>query len=62
VIAEFVQQGVTQEDYSVTGAVLAVGTFALMIVATSWVSWRFPRARPILETSGEISFIPKSGS
>ena len=27
VIADFVQQGVTQQDYSVTGAVLAVGTF-----------------------------------
>ena len=49
VIADFVQQGVTQQDYSVTGAVLAVGTFALLIVATSWISWRFPRARPILE-------------
>jgi uncharacterized membrane protein YcaP (DUF421 family) len=49
VIADFVQQGVTQQDYSVTGAVLAVGTFALLIVATSWISWHFPRARPILE-------------
>jgi uncharacterized membrane protein YcaP (DUF421 family) len=110
VIADFVQQGVTQQDYSVTGAVLAVGTFSLLIVATSWLAWRFPRTRPIidgnpvvlvedgnpiednlrrerisveeiaaqariqqldslqkvrwaiLETSGDISFIPKSGS
>jgi uncharacterized membrane protein YcaP (DUF421 family) len=49
VIADFVQQGVTQQDYSVTGAILAVGTFGLLIVATSWVSWRFPRTRPVLE-------------
>ena len=49
VIADFVQQGVTQQDYSVTGAVLAVGTFGLLIVATSWLSWRFPRARPLLD-------------
>lgn len=49
VIADFVQQGVTQQDYSVTGAVLAVGTFAVLIVATSWISWHFPRTRPILE-------------
>jgi uncharacterized membrane protein YcaP (DUF421 family) len=49
VIADFVQQGVTQQDYSVTGAVLAVGTFALLVVGTSWVSWRFPRARPLLD-------------
>jgi uncharacterized membrane protein YcaP (DUF421 family) len=49
VIADFVQQGVTQQDYSVTGAVLAVGTFGLLIVATSWLSWRFPRTRPLLD-------------
>jgi uncharacterized membrane protein YcaP (DUF421 family) len=49
VIADFVQQGVTQQDYSVTGAILAVGTFALLIVATSWITWRFPRTRPVLE-------------
>ena len=49
VIADFVQQGVTQQDYSVTGAILAVGTFGLLIVATSWLSWRFPRTRPLLD-------------
>jgi uncharacterized membrane protein YcaP (DUF421 family) len=49
VIADFVQQGVTQQDYSVSGAVLAVGTFGLLIVATSWLSWRFPRTRPLLD-------------
>jgi uncharacterized membrane protein YcaP (DUF421 family) len=49
VIADFVQQGVTQQDYSVTGAVLAVGTFSLLIVVTSWISWRFPRTRPLLD-------------
>jgi uncharacterized membrane protein YcaP (DUF421 family) len=49
VIADFVQQGVTQQDYSVTGAVLAVGTFGLLIVATSWLAWRFPRTRPLLD-------------
>ena len=49
VIADFVQQGVTQQDYSVTGAVLAVGTFGLLIVATSWLAWRFPRTRPFLD-------------
>jgi uncharacterized membrane protein YcaP (DUF421 family) len=49
VIADFVQQGVTQQDYSVTGAVLAVGTFGLLIVATSWLAFRFPRTRPLLD-------------
>lgn len=46
---DLVQQGVTQEDYSVTGAMLAIGTFALLIVAFSWLSWRFPRTRTALE-------------
>jgi len=48
-MGDLVQQGVTQEDYSVTGAMLAVGTFAGLTVVLSWVSWRFPRSRPVLE-------------
>lgn len=43
-----VQQAVTQQDYSITGAMLAVGTFALLTVALSWSQWRFPRLRPVL--------------
>jgi uncharacterized membrane protein YcaP (DUF421 family) len=54
VIADFVQQGVTQQDYSVTGAVLGVGTFALLVVATSWISWRFPKTRPVLEGNAVV--------
>jgi uncharacterized membrane protein YcaP (DUF421 family) len=48
VIADLVQQGVTQQDYSVTGAVLAIGTIGLLVVVTSYVSFRFPRTRPVL--------------
>lgn len=48
-MGDLVQQGVTQEDYSVTGAVLAVGTFAGLTVILSWVSFRFPGSRPVLE-------------
>jgi len=44
-MGDLVQQGVTQQDYSVTAAVLAVGTFALLTVALSWFQWRVPRAR-----------------
>src|SRR4051794_14811189 len=47
-MGDLVQQGVTQQDYSVTAAVLAVGTFALLTVAISWTQWRFPRVRPIV--------------
>ena len=49
VIGDLVQQGVTQNDWSVTGAILAVGTIGVLTVCTSWLSWRFPRVRPLLD-------------
>ena len=49
VIGDLVQQGVTQQDVSLTGAVLAVGTIGVFTVAFSWLSWRFPRTRPVLD-------------
>jgi uncharacterized membrane protein YcaP (DUF421 family) len=49
VMGDLIQQGVTQEDMSLVGAVLAVGTITLWIMVFSWVSWRFPRSRPALE-------------
>ena len=36
VIGDLVQQGVTQEDYSTTGAVLAIGTFAFWVTLLDW--------------------------
>lgn len=48
-IGDLVQQGVTQEDFSLTGAVLAVSTFGLLSLLWSYVSFRLPRARPLLE-------------
>ena len=47
-MGDLVQQGVTQQDFSMTGAMLAVGTFALLTVAFSWTQWRFPRLRPAI--------------
>jgi uncharacterized membrane protein YcaP (DUF421 family) len=49
VLGDLVQQGVTQSDYSVTGLILAAGTISLLTVAVSYVSFRFPRTRPLLE-------------
>ena len=49
VIGDLIQQGVTQNDLSVTGLVLTVGVFASLTLAASYVGWRFPRVRPILE-------------
>ena len=47
-MGDLVQQSVTQQDYSITGGVLAVGTFALLTTALSWTQWRFPRVRPLI--------------
>jgi uncharacterized membrane protein YcaP (DUF421 family) len=49
VVGDLIQQGVTQEDMSVTGAILAVGTIAAWILVFSWASWRFPKARKLIE-------------
>jgi uncharacterized membrane protein YcaP (DUF421 family) len=60
VLGDAVQQGLTQDDYSVMGAVLVVGTFAVLQVLTSWVSYRFPRARPIID--GEAIIVVQDGN
>src|SRR6478735_4891393 len=49
VIGDLVQQGVTQSDYSLTGATTVIVTLALLTVATAYLSFRFRRLRPILE-------------
>ena len=51
VIGDLVQQGVTQSDMSLTGTVLAVGTFGLLVVVTSWLSFRSRTARKVLESA-----------
>ena len=49
VIGDMVQQGVTQSDYSLTGTLTVLAVIAVLTVGTSWVSFRFPRTRPLLE-------------
>ena len=49
VLGDSIQQGLTQDDYSVTGAIIVVGTIAALQVATSYVSFRIPRLRPALD-------------
>jgi uncharacterized membrane protein YcaP (DUF421 family) len=48
-IGDLVQQGVTQNDFSVTGMVLAAGTIAIMTVVVSYSSFKFPLLRPVLD-------------
>jgi uncharacterized membrane protein YcaP (DUF421 family) len=58
-MGDLVQQGVTQQDYSVTGAVLAVGTFAVLTVVISWTQWRFPRTRDLI--TGRAVLVVRDG-
>ena len=58
-IGDLVQQGVTQNDFSVTGLVLAAGTIAALTVFTSYSSFRFPRLRPVLD--GEPVIVLEKG-
>jgi uncharacterized membrane protein YcaP (DUF421 family) len=48
VMGDLVQQGVTQNDFSVTGLLLAGSTIALMTVLFSYASFRLPLLRPLL--------------
>jgi uncharacterized membrane protein YcaP (DUF421 family) len=59
-MGDLVQQGVTQQDYSVTAAVLAVGVFALLTIALSYASWRLPKLRPMIR--GRPVIVVRDGS
>jgi uncharacterized membrane protein YcaP (DUF421 family) len=59
VIGDAIQQGLTQDDYSVTGALIVIGTFAILQVFVSYLSFRFPRLRPALD--GEPLVIIQDG-
>jgi uncharacterized membrane protein YcaP (DUF421 family) len=58
-LGDLVQQGITQNDFSVTGLCIVAGTVALMTVLTSYLSFRFKRLRPILD--GEPVIIVRDG-
>ena len=45
ILGDAVQQGLTQDDYSLTGAMLAVGTICILQIATSYANFRFPWLR-----------------
>jgi uncharacterized membrane protein YcaP (DUF421 family) len=49
VVGDLIQQGVTQNDLSITGLFLAVGVFGVMTLSASYLSFRFRRIRPLLE-------------
>jgi uncharacterized membrane protein YcaP (DUF421 family) len=59
VLGDAIQQGLTQDDYSVTGAVIAISTIAALQVGSSYLSYKSRRARRLLE--GEPIVIVQAG-
>lgn len=59
VIGDLIQQGVTHNDFSLTGATLAIGTFAFWTVVIGWTSYLWPRAESAL--TGEPRVIVRAG-
>ena len=60
VIGDLIQQGVTQNDFSLTGAIIAVSTIALLALLMSWASYLWPWAERLLE--GEPRVIVQNGA
>src|SRR3954467_2550921 len=59
VLGDAVQQGLTQDDNSLTGAFLAIGTIAVLQLGVSYTNFRFPKLRPILD--GEPIVVVQDG-
>lgn len=59
-LGDLAQTGVTQEDMSVTGSLLAISTMALLAVGASTLAVRFPRVRRSLE--GVPSVVIRDGA
>jgi uncharacterized membrane protein YcaP (DUF421 family) len=49
IFGDLVQQGVTQNDMSVTGAILAVGTIAFLTMTFSAISYRWKGAANVIQ-------------
>src|SRR4051812_15275759 len=59
ILGDALQQGLTQDDYSLTGAVLVVGTLAVLQVGVSWLGFRFPHVRSVVD--GEPVIVMQDG-
>jgi len=49
VLGDLIQQGVTHNDFSLTGALLAISTFAFLAILMSWLTYLSPRAEKLLD-------------
>jgi uncharacterized membrane protein YcaP (DUF421 family) len=58
-VGDLVSQGIVQEDYSVTAAIIAVATFTLAGIVLNAITFRFPRFRPWL--AGRARIVVRDG-
>ena len=58
-VGDLVSQGIVQEDYSVTAAVIAVATFTLAGIALNAFTFHYPRFRPWL--AGRARIVVRDG-
>src|SRR5215210_1887563 len=49
VLGDAIQQGLTQNDNSVTGALITIFTIAIIQVAMGYLAYRSPKVRHVLE-------------
>ena|SRR5919204_3144695 len=49
VLGDAIQQGLTQDDYSITGALIVIFTFGSLVVLVSFLHFRVSWLRPFLE-------------
>ncbi|KQQ89615.1 YetF domain-containing protein [Aureimonas sp. Leaf324] len=54
VMGDLIQQGVTHNDFSLTGATLAVVTFAFWGLVLSWATYLSPRAERLLNGAPRV--------
>jgi len=59
VLGDLVQQGITQNDYSITGASIVIVTMTLLSIFTAYVAYRLPRFGRVLD--GEPVILLENG-
>lgn len=59
VIGDLIQQGITHNDFSLTGATLAIATFGFWSAVLAWGSHRWPKVEQILD--GEPAVLIERG-
>jgi uncharacterized membrane protein YcaP (DUF421 family) len=59
VLGDLIQNGVTQSDMSITGVTIAISTFVLMTVFSSYLGFKSKRARRVLQ--GEPLIVVQDG-